>query len=208
MRSSDGYVHNVFLSYRRFGEWPEWVAETFLPIFTHWLGEEIGTDPGIFFDVGGVDAGCTWPSHLGDALARSRIIVPLWSRLYFNSPWCLAELAHMCAREELCGLRTKARPEGLIVPALIHDGEALPSFARGIQAALLQDCANVRMTRRSPSAEKLELLIKRWVPSIAQAIHHAPPFDSAWRDLAIDKFVELFQTTEPRQLQPPLVKSS
>jgi hypothetical protein len=38
------YEHDVFLSYRRHGEWPPWVRSIFGPMFRHWLGEEL---PGV-----------------------------------------------------------------------------------------------------------------------------------------------------------------
>ena len=34
------YDYDVFLSYRRYAEWPEWVNNVFRPLFAHWLGEE------------------------------------------------------------------------------------------------------------------------------------------------------------------------
>jgi hypothetical protein len=35
------YRYHIFLSYRRYGEWPQWVENIFLPIFTHYLARII-----------------------------------------------------------------------------------------------------------------------------------------------------------------------
>ena len=44
------YRYHVFLSYRRYGEWPQWVEKIFLPIFMHYLGEELGEQTKILFN--------------------------------------------------------------------------------------------------------------------------------------------------------------
>lgn len=196
------YEFHVFLSYRRYGQWPRWVKETFLPKFEHWLGEELGENARVFCDQS-LDSGSSWPGRLGAALARSCVLVPLWSRQYFSSEWCRAELAHMRAREEQCGFRTPQRPEGLIIPAQIHDGQDLPQSVRDITAFQLQDCVNICVAKDSPLEEELSGRLRDWVPDIAAAIRRAPAYDTGWNTLAIDRFVELFQMLPPAQVHPP-----
>jgi len=78
------YEYDVFLSYRRFGLWPTWVEEKFLPLFCHWLGEELGGNVRVFFDKSTIETGQEWPLVLGKGLAQSCVLVALWSRTYFN----------------------------------------------------------------------------------------------------------------------------
>jgi hypothetical protein len=196
------YQFHIFLSYRRHREWPEWVRDKFLPIFQHWLGEELGEDDRTFFDQE-IETGTAWPHRLAQALAESRILVPLWSRQYFSSPWCRAELTHMLAREKACGFGTAKRPEGLIVPAIIHDGEDIPSYARQIQAVKLSHLANIRIAKNSSTEEELSAQIRNWMPEIVQAIRRAPIHDPGWRELATADFLTLFTAIEPKQEKPP-----
>jgi TIR domain-containing protein len=199
------YEYDVFLSYRRYGQWHRWVKDTFSPMFEHWLGEELGADPRIFWD-DRIESGSDWPQALGYALARSRVLVSLFSRQYFYSRWCKLELTLMYAREHECGFGPAAdSPDRLIVPALIHDGEDLPPDARRIQAAELQDCADPFMGKDSPKQEKLSDCIKLWTPDVRRAIERAPKYDPAWRTLAVDRFVRLFEmpAAEQKQIVPP-----
>lgn len=195
------YEYDVFISYRRHGQWPEWAKKIFYPVFTHWLGEEL-PDVRVFIDYQ-IEIGTSWPIQLGQTLSRSRVLVPLFSRQYFSSPWCQLEFGHMLAREASCNFRTANRPGGLIVPAHIHDGDSFPQSAREIQAAKLQPYTNIRLSKASETEERLSDEIRNWVPDIAKAIHAAPPFDEAWTGLAVQEFVQQFAAAEPKQTSPP-----
>jgi hypothetical protein len=198
------YEYDVFLSYRRFQLWPTWVNEKFLPLFCHWLGEELGKNVRVFFDTSTVETGKEWPLVLGKGLAQSCVLVALWSRTYFSSPWCRAELAHICAREKQCGFNTAHNVQRLILPAIIHDGQAIPHFIKGITAADLQDCANVRTARESVTEERLSSLIRAWAPDVSKAIQAAPTFEESWVDLAVEEFIALFNAMPaPKQRVAP-----
>jgi hypothetical protein len=166
------YTWHIFLSFRRWQEWPYWVKRHFDPLFRHYLGEELGVEPRVFVDWQDRRPG-DWPTELGVELARSRVLVPLLSRMYFESPWCTTEYELMRLREERC-------KRALIVPAIIHDGRDLPDHARRAYSAELVRYANPRMTRESPRGEKLADRIADWVPTVAQAIRKAPPHDPDW----------------------------
>lgn len=195
------YEHDVFVSYRRHAEWPKWVQGIFLPLFSHWLGEEL---PGvrIFIDYD-IETGALWPQRLGQALGRSRVSVPLFSRQYFSSPWCQTEFGHMLAREAACNCPRNEHPTGLIVPAHIHDGESFPAHARQIQAAQLQEYTNLRLSKESRTEELLSDQIRRWVPDIAAAVNAVPPCDDQWMNLAVEEFVQQFAAAEALQTAPP-----
>lgn len=195
------YEYDVFVSYRRYAEWPNWVGNVFWPLFNHWLGEEI---PGVtVFTDYDIETGVSWPQKLGQALSRSRVLVPLLSRQYFSSPWCQLEFGHMLAREVSCRFRTAQSPGGLIVPAHIHDGDSFPARAREIQAAQLQQYTNVRLSKESRTEELLSEEIRRWVPHIAAAVRAAPPCDDAWTNIAVQEFLQQFAVVEPLQMLPP-----
>lgn len=197
-----GYEYDVFISYRRHGEWPQWVKNQFLPLFDHWLGEELGSQYSIFIDQN-IKEGISWPYELADALSCSKVLVPLWSRQYFYSLWCQSELAHMLVRQQECGFGTRKNRQCLIIPAIIHDGQDRPQFIKNISCLEIQDCTSVRMANGSPKAEKLDDRIKNWVPSIVKAINSAPQYNPDWLDLSADEFLKLFNSTKPKQNRPP-----
>jgi len=198
------YEFHVFLSYRRHGEWTQWVKEKFLPLFLHWLGEELGENAQVFFDQRILEAGKLWPQESAYALARSRVLVPLLSRQYFNSEWCKTELAHMCARETISGMRKAQPPKSLIVPAVLHDGNDFPKHVSAIMPTYLQDCANVRTAKDSPTEEELSKRIRdSLVPSVVCAIHRAPGYDPYWENLAVSEFLRVFNVSPPKQKMLP-----
>lgn len=199
-----GYKYEVFLSYRRHKEWPKWLEYIFLPIFEHWLGEELGYNAEISWD-NTIETGVAWPYDLSQKLAQSKILVPLFSRQYFNSNWCITELSLMLAREKECGLCTIKCPGGLIVPAVIHDGNDFPDIVNMVQAAKLQKFTNIRMASDSPTYEKLSELIRDWVPDVAKAIKRAPKYDPKWQDIAVKKLLKQFTIKQQKQKKPSLI---
>ena len=196
--SSSEYEFDVFVSYRRHGEWPAWIHEHFRPVFEHYLGEDLGRDPRVFFDTR-LESGDQWPNHLAKALGRSAVLVPLWSKTYFNSPWCVTECALMFRREEICGYRAN-RDDVLVLPASIHDGDDFPEYARKVQFVKLNDYANVRLNRNGQTAEAMVDLIKAWTPRVATSVKRAPgDCDPAWVDLSVREMVALFEAVSTKQ---------
>lgn len=198
------YRWDVFLSYRRFREWPRWVNDHFLQLFEHYLGEELGRDAHVFIDKNAIETGAAWPYKLAEGLAESRVLVCLWSRQYFGSPWCLAEFAHMRAREEACGLANAQRPEGLILPVVLHDGADFPADVRHIQCAQFQDVVNLRMATGSAVAEQLDSRVREWAPHVKAAVERAPVFDPNWRQLTARRFIEALQQSREQKTVPNL----
>jgi hypothetical protein len=196
------YEYDVFLSYRRHGEWPVWVRDIFMPLFKHYLGEELGQEAKVFVDYQ-IETGDSWPQRLGNSLGRTRVLVALFSRQYFTSPWCKQELQHVLSRERACGFRTAQNTAGLIVPAYIHDGVDFPRQVQHIQAAQLQKYTNVRLSKGSLTEERLSEEIERWVPSIAHAIRSAPDWDPRWTEQAVEAFLEQFDAIAPVQTSLP-----
>src|SRR5690348_432033 len=85
------YAWDVFLSYRRWQQWPIWIRTVLLPMLSHWLGEELGREPRIFLDDPAIRPGKDWVRELAAQHSRSAVLVPLMSKLYFESDWCKAE---------------------------------------------------------------------------------------------------------------------
>lgn len=195
------YEWDVFLSYRRWGEWPDWVRKR-LRTLRHWLGEELGADVRIFCE--DIREGGDYPDELAAALARSAVLAPVFSRQYFTSEWCSQELGHMLERERRCGYRTPKRREVLVVGAVVHDGEKFPDVVRRIQSVVLSDYAYTDMEPHSRTAEQLEALIRnKWAPGLAAAIEAAPPPDPQWLDLAVAGMNKAFEVAPSRQLTVP-----
>jgi hypothetical protein len=194
------YQYDLFISYRRFGKWPEWVRDHLLPKLTLYLGEELGEEPRIAFDEEVIESGDSWPIALAQKLGRSKALVALCSRQYFASAWCKSELAHMMAREKACGLRSLTQSGGLIVPAVIHDGEDFPGEIAAIKPYPLQNFANPWIAFGSPTAEAFASAIRQWAPQVKSAIRRAHEFADKWETLALEEFLFLF-STRPALLQ-------
>lgn len=197
------YAHDVFISYRHHKEWPKWIRNIFYDIFDHWLGEELGRDCSIFIDYQ-LETGHNWPAQLADSLSRSRVLVPLWSPQYFNSNWCLREIALFAAREQATGFGTEENSQRLIVPAAIHDKDNFPEAARLIQFKEIQELCNIRTAYGSETLEKLSNEIRKWAPDICHAINSAPVFNPDWTALAFEEFMDLFRNPSINPQMPRL----
>lgn len=169
------YEYDVFISYKRYGEWTRWVNETFAATLHQHLAMELGREPRIFVDTR-LESGTDWQKDIANKLAFTRVLVPLFSRMYFCSEWCLRELYAIRHVESHFGLRTNHSPGGLIVPACIHDGrkEDLPAHLHDccdIQSHDFSEFAITCLQRTSATFERFETALKAWtVSSLKPAI--------------------------------------
>jgi TIR domain len=184
------YEYDVFVSYCRAGEWERWVQRRFLRVFKHWLMEALGREPKIFLDSMLEDG--IWPIKLALALSRSKVLVPLWTRSYFGSIWCLSELTHMYARQHLSS-------RSLIMPAVLHDGDSFPAPVKAIHYVQLQKYASPW----APPSKGLSDQIQQWTQAIARAIASAPEFDPSWEGQASNEFGLLFRADVADQTDVP-----
>jgi hypothetical protein len=197
------YKHDIFISYKRDVETRHWINEHLMPLLTTYVGMELGRPPDLFID-DQLEAGTTWPLDLGVRLAGSRVLLALYTKTYFHSEWCTRELAAMLQRERDAGFRTAARPEGLIVPVILHDCEQLPSEIQDIQARPIREYFNVRMRRDSQRAELLADEIAKLAIPIARAIDSAPDWRPEWREQTAQFFQQAIRASgETRQLVVP-----
>lgn len=110
------YEHHIFVSYRRSDEdWVRWTRDNFVRALASLLRPRLGK-VGIYIDES-IETGASWPHHLALNLSRSRLMVAVLSRDYFQSDWCRLELALMHYWEQAAEFRTLANPAGLIHPA-------------------------------------------------------------------------------------------
>jgi TIR domain len=200
------YEHDIFISYRRNDETLAWLENHFAPLLELRVGQELMRSPTIYIDVRKAEAGASWPPQLGIALGRSRILIALWAKDYFASEWCTEEMAQMLAREQESGLRSDTDPRGLVVIAVIHDGDDFPNGLAEIQRFDIKNSFNVRMAQNSLRAEELDATLVQQAPAIVHAINAAPEWRDAWSLKAAKKFRTLLQTAPPSQSQLPSLR--
>jgi hypothetical protein len=200
---NNGYEHEVFISYRRLKLHIEWMQKIFMPLFSHYLELEL---PGarIFIDYE-IETGCNWPAKLAEGLSRSKVLVGLWCRPYFDSAWCRAELSMMYARERKYNFNTQGNSQRLIIPATLHDGDEFPEEAKLIQQEQLQDYSHVWLAEGSQKKELLSTIICDWVPDIVKAIKVAPTYSTDLATIAYEEFMETFKLTRREQTALPRI---
>lgn len=187
------YKYDVFISYRRDPETLAWIKDHFIPLLKLRLGFELKREPTIYLDEQ-VEAGAAWPAALGAALGESRVLIALWTANYFSSVWCTEEFSQMLQREDQAKLRKAAKPQGLIIPAFIHDGDSFPATLKHIKPFQIQSCFNPRMAHNSPRAEELDAALAAQAASIASSILKAPPWRKKWTAKASRAFYKRFHS--------------
>jgi hypothetical protein len=198
------YQYDIFISYRRNPETLAWINDHFEPLLSLRVEFELQRKPVIYIDKQ-MESGSAWPAALGAALGQSRMLIALWTGNYLQSVWCAEELSQMLGREKEAKLRTAAKPNGLIVPAFIHDGDSFPADLAYIQPFQIQSSFNPRMARNSQRAEELDAALAAQAPAIAHSIRSAPAWRRAWPAKSAAAFYRHFhrhaksvQTSVPR----------
>src|SRR5437764_620107 len=136
-----GYKNDIFISYRRFDpQWIQWTERNFVGALKSFLRPGIGNLE-VYMDLK-IETGVDWPHELALNLSRSRLMLAILSRDYFQSDWCRLELALMRKREELTNCRTPHNSHGLVIPVVIDDGDSFPQEIRAMQVESLHEFAN------------------------------------------------------------------
>jgi hypothetical protein len=178
------YKHDVFLSYRRGKYWPKYVNELFLPIFEHWLTDELRRDPRIYYDETSVEAGDAWPYSLAEGLAYSKVMVQMLAR-----------------RKSVAG---PSGPPRLILAVVLTDCEKLDSSLSDIQPFPLKEHCNPWIAPDSETKAALSDRLRRFATSVAGALEQVPAWDSSWPGLAVDEFLRLFESQTIQKSPPTL----
>lgn len=177
---AEGYQYDVFISYRRRPFIQDWVRNHFHPLLEQWLPEHHHSSTKIFVD-DGIETGDSWPDALRQAIAVSRCLVAVWSPGYFRSPWCLAELHTMLARESVLGFRKPGNPKGLVYPVLLSDGEHFPANVKAIQRADFRDYNTPHQVfRETIEYVKFDKAIQALSRELSGMISRAPQWQSGW----------------------------
>lgn len=193
------YEYDIFISYKRDanGQTLRWIKQHFEPLLALRVEQELGGGSvRIFYDEA-LESGASWPHDLGAKLGRSKILIALWSKNYFSSKWCALEMSHMLAREKAAKMRTAANPGGLIVPAIIHDGDDFPDDLSHIQKFEVKRCFNPRMGVDSPRAEELDDILAHEAVAMAKAINAAPRWKKNWPKQAATAFFNALYQDAP-----------
>lgn len=200
------YEHQIFVSYRRSDQdWVKWTRDNLVRALESLLRPRLGKIS-VYIDQT-IETGTSWPQHLALNLCRSRLMVAVLSRDYFQSDWCRLELALMLDRERANSLRSATNPFGLIIPIIIDDGECFPPEVRAIQGEALHEFANPFIRVDSPKQEALaEVLRTKVCPGIENSLLRVPDFNPNWEEMAHKHFEAMFQIHVQHQATVPSLK--
>ena len=188
------YSNDIFISYRReTNAWTPWARDTFKRPLESWLQRELGQPANIFIDEQ-IPIGTNYVDHLATSLARSKVMIPLLSRDYFSSDWCVHELDLMIAR---------SKGNDLIVPILVHDGDVIPDTVNQLMHADFKAYANPVLFGDAPLHKKFWDEIGKIAPRIRKAIEAAPSFDNRWVDQFRKRLMEVYNAGLTGKRLPP-----
>jgi hypothetical protein len=194
------YEHHVFISYRREAQWTPWTRDHLRTLIASYLQQELHEQPDIFVDEQ-ILFGADYVQTLANALAKSRVLVPVFSGDYFASPWCVHEL-------DLMLIRNEGNP-GLVLPVLVHDCDRLPAPLDRIQFKDLKTFRITHLARDGQMYQDFSAAVRDFAPGLAGAIKAAPPFQDAWIDNCVRRFDAVYRavgtskTVRPRSFALP-----
>lgn len=169
------YEHDLFISYRRQEDWTPWTRQHLGRLLRAYLQQELQRPPDIFIDEH-LEVGKNWVNDLAEHLAKSRVMVAIFSADYFSSPWCLHELDLMLERWKPAGA---ANPV-LIFPIVAHDGELIPATIQRLQTPDIKRFRIAGLIRDTPLYQDFSQCVNGFAPGLAKLIQSAPPFDAKW----------------------------
>ena len=200
------YTHDVFLSYPHW--YSDWVQECFVPELQRCLAEELNPPAvDIFVDRTGIRTGDAWRERIKREVTLSRSVVAIWSPRYFHSEWCRFESSIVLYREFELGYRTLAKPEGLLFPVRVFDGDHFPDFAKDMQYFDCRDYAR-RPEVFKASQRYLEFQDRMidWVSQLGAAIRAAPEWNPDWITEAwLEKAMAYRPEEPPVEFSAPLL---
>jgi hypothetical protein len=195
------YQYDVFISYKRDVAWTQWTRDHFKKCLRSYLLDDLGHDPEIFIDER-IEIGADWVEGLGESLAKSRVVVAIFSGSYFGSDWCVHELDLIVERARGC--KGAGMPEArLIIPVLGHDGELIPDPVDRIQRTDISKYRVAWINESAPDYPEFSKVIKGMSPFIAKAVKNAPAFEDNWVASCQSRFGEVFQASKKGSRLPP-----
>lgn len=183
MDQKNGYQYDVFISYPH-GEGDEevsdWVQGVFYKYFKHCLTNSIlGRKVEVHLDTEAIQPGAKWDNLLGDALARTKVLVPIFSINYFGSMYCRAEFAVFLHREKELGYWERGKQGSLIVPVHLWGIEdTFPEIAKKYQYLQCKKYSHVR--EDSPLYGEFKSYLEPKILTLAETVNAAPEWNPAW----------------------------
>jgi hypothetical protein len=199
---SQDYKNDMFVSYSHVGAVYDWIPYL-KELLEAWLPDELGYKPKIYTDRQ-LEPGTYWSSELQQELKVSRCLLAIWSKVYFNSPWCIAELESFRAREHLLGIGKGQKTLGLIFPVLFTKPlemppEYLPPKLRKVEYIDLSDWAFTSPGFESTKLHvEFEQQVKKLCPDFAKMILSAPKWQADWPIRIPRRPSPKMQFTQPR----------
>ncbi len=181
MNINNSYKWDIFISYHRLPAIEKWLKEILIPLLELHLPSSLGREADIFCD-DNIKTGNHWPNELSDALAYSKVLLPIWTVLYFHREWCLKEWLTMVNRESKLNSLSREEQFTLIKPIRLLDGNKYPIFAQNTQSLT---CTNYFTTsecyKQTLEYINLEKKITDWCNNdLGQSIVTAPPCQEFW----------------------------
>jgi hypothetical protein len=196
------YKNDVFVSYTHLGAVYEWIPYLY-ELLEAWLPYDLSYKPKIYIDRQ-LETGTHWPSELQQELKVSRCLLAIWSKVYFKSPWCIAELESFRARERLLGIGKGQSTLGLIYPILFtkplkKPPEYLPTKLKKVQPIDLSDWTITSPGfKNTPLHVEFEKQVKAICPVLANMILSAPTWRADWPISTPRRPSPKMQFTQPR----------
>ena len=164
------YKYDAFFSYKRHSESDDWHKELKNKL-EFWLSHELGRQAYIFLDTEDIKTGHRWRTKIAGALAESRCLVCIWSPMYFQSKWCVAEWRTFEERGETMNC-------DLVVPARFHDGQHYPQAAKDRQTSDFRNFVSTVPTfwETRSAAEFESLKLRPFTEELAASVLAAPEF--------------------------------
>lgn len=144
-----------------------------------------------------IETGANWPESIREALATSRLLLPVLTPFYFGSDWCRKELSIMLERQSKLGLCTASNLRGLIIPIRACDGEKYPTvLSKHVQLRDFRDYVDLR--RRSRRWDEFKSAVDKLAKEIDLRLNQVPQFCPSWRDMEGDTIEPDLRVDEPR----------
>jgi TIR domain len=170
------YRYDVFLSYNAHAGVKDWVEYHFFEALSQCLEAECNSSPQIY-NYARREPGAKWPDEVKEALARSKLLVCIWTPRYFSSRWCIAEWKTMCARATNAGIDL----EHLIYPIQYGDGNFYPSEARTQRQVDFRKWAiPIRSWADNPEYVQFRREVQKLAENLAARLELAPEWSRAW----------------------------
>lgn len=178
------YISDVFISYRREEyAWTPWARDIFKPALESCLQRELSKRATVYFDED-IPPGLDFVTSLADGLASSKVMLPLFSRDYFSSNWCVHELDLMLQR---------AGNRGIVIPILVHDGEVIPDAVSKLVYKNFTAYSNPMLMADAPLYKQFWDDVARLAAHIREAIDTLPDFDHRWTARFRRRLVDVFK---------------